>query len=316
MRNTARNFRTALTLVLCATLFLALACAKQKPKLDENAYRREIDAYRSDRVKSLTSDDGWLTLVGLYWLQEGENKFGSDPHNTVALPQGKSSSVAGSFFLENGNVRIEANPNSGVTSEGKPVTSLALKTDENAGEPTVLHMGSLSFYVIKRGDQFGIRVKDSENPPRRQFAGIQYFPTDPRWRVEARFEPYNPQKKIPISNVLGQTSDEPSPGAIVFEMNGNTYRLDPILEEGNDELFIIFADQTSGRETYGAGRFLYVPKPGADNRIVIDFNKAYSPPCAFTPYATCPLPPQQNRLAIRVEAGEKKYEGLGYHEVQ
>ena len=307
--------RNIVTLILSAMILLAPACAKQKPKLDENAYRQEIENYRNARTKNLTSDDGWLTLVGLYWLQEGENKFGSDPHNVVVLPQGKSPAVAGSLFLENGNVRVEAKPDSGVTSEGKPVTSLALKTDENAADPTVLHLGSLSFYVIKRGDQFGIRVKDSDNPPRKQFAGIQYFPTDSRWRIEARFEPYNPQKKIPITNVLGQTSDEVSPGAIVFEMNGNTYRLDPILEEGSDELFIIFADQTSARETYGAGRFLYAAKPGADNRVILDFNKAYNPPCAFTPYATCPLPPQQNRLPIRIEAGEKKYEGLGHHEV-
>src|SRR5205085_3421964 len=151
MRNMSTNFRKALTLILFTALLLALACSKQKPKLDENAYRQEIENYRGKRIKNLTSDDGWLTLVGLYWLQEGENKFGSDPHNIVVLPQGKSPAIAGSLFLENGNVRVEAKPDSGVTSEGKPVTSLALKTDENAADPTVLHLGSLSFYVIKRG---------------------------------------------------------------------------------------------------------------------------------------------------------------------
>jgi uncharacterized protein (DUF1684 family) len=177
----------------------------------------------------------------------------------------------------------------------------------DANGPTIVQMGSVRFNVIKRGDRLGLRVKDAQAPTRTHFAGLDYFPTDVNYRVEARLDPYNPVKKIPIDDVTGMRSESDSPGALVFTLDGKEYRLDPIVEEGSDELFIIFRDLTSKDETYPAGRYLYAPKPGPDGRTVIDFNKAYNPPCAFTPYATCPLPPQQNRLDVRIEAGEKRY---------
>ncbi len=186
---------------------------------------------------------------------------------------------------------------------------MELKSDET-GEPTLLHLGSLTFHVIKRGERLGVRVKDKENPARIKFPGLQYFPIDPKWRVTAKFVPYNPPKKIPILNVLGMLQDEPSPGTLEFQVNGKTYRIDPITEQGSDELFLIFADQTTGKETYGAGRYLYTPQAGPDGKVLIDFNKAYSPPCAFTAYATCPLPPPGNKLAVRIEAGEKYSKNL------
>jgi len=171
-------------------------------------------------------------------------------------------------------------------------------------------MGTLIINIVKRSDRIGVRVKDSSQAAARlQFKGLEYFPTDPRWRVEARLEPYQPAKVIPITNVLGMTSDETSPGALAFEVDGKTYRIDPILEKGETDYFIMLADDTTGRETYGAGRYLYVSPPDPSGKVVIDFNKAYNPPCAFTPYATCPLPPRQNHLPLRIEAGEKKYVG-------
>jgi uncharacterized protein len=169
--------------------------------------------------------------------------------------------------------------------------------------------GTVRFQIIKREPRYAVRVKDSQAETRTNFKGLEYFPLDSKWRVEARFEPYNPMKKIPIDDVTGRKSDSDSPGALAFTVDGKEYRIDPILEEGSDELFIIFRDATSKDATYGAGRYLYAKKPGPDGKVIVDFNKAYNPPCAFTPYATCPLPPQQNRLPFRIEAGEKKYAG-------
>jgi hypothetical protein len=164
-------------------------------------------------------------------------------------------------------------------------------------------------FVIKRGEKLGLRVKDKQNPARSRFAGLDYYSVDLKWRIEAEYEAYNPVRLIPIANVLGMVDDMTSPGALVFEANGKSLRLDAVVEKGSNQLFIIFADQTSGKETYGAGRYLYANPPDAVGKVIVDFNKAENPPCAFTKFATCPLPPKQNRLPIRVEAGEKKYGG-------
>jgi uncharacterized protein (DUF1684 family) len=314
------NKRGYWALALCAALLLSAACAprqqqqaqqqpqpqptKQQLKATGAAYADEVEQWKAKRLANLKGEDGWLSLVGLHWLKEGENKLGSDPSSDVPLPEGKAPRAAGSIFLNDGATRIEARPGSGITSEGKPVTSLDLQPDAG-GKPTVLKLGTLTFHVIKRGERLGVRVKDSASPERTNFRGLEYFPTDERWRVEARFEPHNPPKTIPITNVLGMEEDTPSPGSLVFDLNGQTYRLDAITEEGEEQFFVIFADQTSGKETYGAGRYLYAGPPDSSGRLLIDFNKAYSPPCAFTNYATCPLPPEQNKLSVRVEAGEK-----------
>ena len=292
-------------------LFLALlvfygACSKSKDKFDAAAYQQEIEKWQKERAAELQSDDGWLTLAGLFWLKEGENKVGSDASNEVVLPPGKAPKIVGSLWLEKGSVRLEARPDSGLTESGKPVTSLILKSDADE-EPTRLNLGSLSFYVIKRGEKLGVRVKDKENPERVHFAGLEYYPADPKWRLEAKLQPYNPPKAIPITNVLGMTEDMTSPGALAFDVAGKTYRLDAVVEQGSKQYFIIFADGTTGHETYGAGRYLYADPADAAGRVIVDFNKAYNPPCAFTNYATCPLPPSQNRLALRIEAGEKRY---------
>jgi uncharacterized protein len=287
----------------------------QGTNLDVTAYRGEIQKWQTTRLASLTKDDGWLTLVGLFWLNEGENKFGSDTKNPVVLPKEKAAAVAGSLWLAKGQVRLTAPRESGIslkTNDGaqansQPITALDLKDDNDDNGPTILKLGSLLINVVKRGERIGVRVKDTESQTRRDFKGLEYYPIDPKWRIEARFEPYQPPKTIPITNVLSMTDDEMSPGAFAFEIDGRTYRIDPILEKGETDLFVMIADDTTGKETYGAGRYLYVSPPDANNKVVIDFNKAYSPPCAFTNYATCPLPPRQNHLPLRIDAGEKKY---------
>lgn len=300
---------TKLTLTLCACVTLLFSsCAKQPDNLDAVIYRKEIEGWQAKRFAELKGESGWLTLVGLFWLEAGESKMGSDASNTIKLPEGKAPPHVGLIRLDaEGVVRFEPHAGVEVKHEGKAVReSLQLKTDAD-GKPTVLRLGSLTFNVIKRGARVALRVKDSEHPDRVKFAGVESFPAHLKWRVAARFEPYSPPKQIPIANVVGTVENQPSPGAIVFELEGKTYRLDALEEKGNKDFFVIFDDATSGKETYGAGRYLYVEPPDENNKFVIDFNKAHNPPCAFTNFATCPLPPAQNRLAVRVEAGEKKY---------
>ena len=311
-------FVSLVLFVLLGTIIFGAACRRTATTttstrpvtaVDVSAHKSEIQKWQSDRLASLTKDDGWLTLVGLFWLNEGENKFGSDPVNPIVLPKDKAPRLAGSLWLEKSHVRLAARPSVEITVDGKPVTALDLKDDNDDSGPTILKLGSLLINVVKRGDRIGVRVKNTESRTRREFKGLEYYPIDPKWRIEARFEPYQPPKTIPITNVLSMTADETSPGALAFEFDGKTYRIDPILEKGETDLFVMIADETTGRETYGAGRYLYVSPPDASGKVVIDFNKAYGPPCAFTNFATCPLPPRQNHLPFRVEAGEKKYAG-------
>ena len=256
-----------------------------------SSYQAEIARWHSEREARLKADDGWLTLAGLFWLHEGANPFGRDPSGEIVLPDGPAH--AGVFHLGQGKVTVSAN---GGTRELHP--------DSDKPED-ILRVGRLSLVAILRGGKFGIRVKDPESQARREFKGIELFPADESYRVKARWvaQPH----KISILNVLGQTEASDCPGYAVFRLDGRELKLYPILEEpGAQELFYIFRDQTSTKETYGAGRFLYSDMP-KDGMVVLDFNKAYNPPCAFTPYATCPLPPPENRLPVRIEAGEKRY---------
>ena len=251
-------------------------------------YPNEIAQWRQQREASLKAEGGWLSLTGLFWLHEGANPFGKDADSEIALEDGPAH--AGVLELRGGTVTVRMD---GTTREVKPDSAEVVKA------------GRLNLFVIKRSDKYGIRVKDPESPARRGFHGIESFAANESYRITAKWvaEP----RRIPILNVLGQTEDSESPGYAVFPLGGKEFRLHPILEEpAAKELFYIFRDETAGKETYGAGRFLYSEMP-KEGKVVLDFNKAYNPPCAFTPYATCPLPPPENRLAARIEAGEKKY---------
>lgn len=285
-------------------LFLALVSCRQpetvKPAtkapeaVDAQAHRSEIDAWQKTRDARLRAEDGWLTLVGLTWLTDGKNTLTTPFHGT--------------FTLQNGKVTLQPNAKSKFAIDDKPVTKpVELKADTDPDGPTAVISGSMRFNIIKRSDRYGVRIKDTQSAARTDFKGMEYFPIDPKWRVEARLEPHNPEKKIPITNIVGQTTDEVSPGALVFMIDGRTYRLDPILEQGSKDYFVIFKDETSHDMTYPAGRYLYASPAGPDGKVILDFNKAYNPPCVFTPFATCPLPPLQNRLPLRIEAGEKDY---------
>ena len=311
MRTELRNLaRTAVPLVLALTVALrpATGAAGGEPDAALASEQAAIAKWRSERVESLTSDNGWLTLTGLFWLKEGDNTFGRAPHNSLVLDNAALADTAGSFVMSGHQVRFLARPEGGVTHDGQPVTELDLAAD-TSGKPTVLASGTLRFYLIERAGNLGVRVRDLDNPHRTGFRGLEYFPVSTDWVVNARFERYQPAHHVKIVNILGMELEMESPGAVVFTRDGHEWRLDAVLEEpGDQELFIMFADGTSGHETYGAGRFLYIPIPAGDT-VPVDFNKAYNPPCALNEFATCPLPPWQNRLKLKVTAGEKKYAG-------
>ena len=266
-------------------LALVAACrVAEKPasRSVDNNYEHEIMQWRDHRRTSLLGDNSWLTLTGLQWLNEGPNK--------IVNPGGEAT-------LSKGVVTLAPDPK--LTIDGKPVTqSTVLLNDFDPKGPTMVHNGTTTFNVIKRVDKYGLRVRDTNSEARKNFKGLEYFPVNPKWRVEARFEPFNPPHHIAITNVLGMTSDEVAPGELVFTVDGKEARLLPILEQGETDYFIIFKDATSGKETYGAARYMYA-HPAKDGKTIVDFNKSYNPPCAFTPFATCPLPPAQNRLPFR-----------------
>jgi len=306
--NTVTRLMRAAAAVVALSAAMSAGVAAPVGPQDENA---RVAEWRAKRLASLTSETGWLTPVALYWLKEGENSFGRASGRAFSLDDAALPPDTGVFVLKDHHVRYVAHAANAVTYLGKPVTSIDLVSDQ-ADKPTELIAGTLHFMVIDRAGHLGVRVRDSVSPNRVQFKGLQYFPTRTDWLIHARFEPYVPAHTIQIVNILGMTEDMTSPGAIVFERGGHTWRLDAILEDpGDEQLFVMFSDLTSGKQTYGAGRFLYIglPEGGLQGkRIEVDFNEAFNPPCAFTDFATCPLPPEQNRLALGVDAGELKYE--------
>jgi hypothetical protein len=268
-------------------------------------YEGEIQSWRADREARLRAEGGWLSVAGLFWLKDGESHFGSDKGNEIVLPSA-APAHAGTFTFHSGETRFQmaAGVAATLAPDGKPASSGILRPDtaRDGKEEDILKIGSLTMQVIERGGRYAIRLKDAQSAQRKAFAGLRWFPVKEAYRVTARF--VSAPTIIQVPNILGQVSDMPRPGYLVFTLNGQEVRLDPVIEEpGSNELFIVFRDETAPRETYGAGRFLYAAMP-KDGQVVLDFNKAYSPPCAFTPFATCPLPPKQNRLAVRIEAGE------------
>ncbi|WP_128543303.1 DUF1684 domain-containing protein [Larkinella soli] len=267
----------------------------------DNSYEEEIQDWHSKRVEALKREDGWLNLAGLYWLKEGENTLGSDPTGAVVLPADRSAAHLGKLILKDGKVTIQAEAGAEVYAGDQPVQTLEIFPYT---KPVVLKHRSLRWFVIQRGDKYAVRLRDLESPYLKGFHGIERFPVRPDWRVKARFVP-TAGKKISILDITGRTYEQESPGQLVFTVDGREYRLDAT--GTNERLHFVFADLTNQHDTYGGGRFLDAPGPDAEGYTYLDFNKAYNPPCAFTPYATCPTPPKQNRLALAVTAGEKRY---------
>lgn len=303
----------ARTLTLLVAALLLAACNRSaEPSAAQLAAKAKAaaefaaseQAWRDQRRAELTRPDGWTSLVGLHWLDPGTHRVGSAADNGIRLLLGPAH--LGVFSVRDGKARFVAD--AAVTVDGAPSKGGTLRSDADAGGPSVIAFddGKGLAMVIARGGRLALRVKHADADSRTHFGGLEYWPGGPQWRVQARFLPHPPGKTLPITNIIGTTDEIPNPGVVEFSRNGTPYRLEA-LDEGEGTLFLVFADRTSGHGSYGAGRFLDAPMPDAQGRLVLDFNRAYNPPCAFTPFATCPLPPPENRLDLRVEAGEKAY---------
>jgi len=277
------------SLLISATLSLAAGVALAGPPPADPAFQSEWKAWHEKRMASLRKPQGWLALTGLHWLKPGPN----------ALP-----GLPGTFTVDGKIVTLTARPADGWIAAGAPVTLPRTLASDAAAEPDRLQVGSRAAMVIERSGRLAVRVWDAESPVRTGFKGIDAFPPDPRWRVTARWEPYPAPKPVQVPSVTGDVTVEQAPGRAVFTVDGKQYALEPT--QDGDALFFVFKDRTAPKETYGAGRFLVADGP-RDGKVVLDFNRAYNPPCAFTPFATCPLPTPQNVLPVRIEAGEKKW---------
>jgi uncharacterized protein (DUF1684 family) len=263
----------------------------------------QIQSWRDEQERSLRADDSWLTLAGLFWLNEGENTFGSGADQDHVFPAENCLPHAGTLIREGHKVTLRTAPGAKVTLNGQPVTEAVLMADgDGKNQPDIVRHDTLSFFVITRGHRVGIRLRDTNSPVRRNFAGRVWFDYNPAYIVEAAFTPYEAGKTIPILNILGDVMDTPSPGFVTFDLNGQTCTIDATA--AGSGLFFNFRDKSCGKESYGAGRFLMAGAP-VDGKVTIDFNKAVNPPCAFTIYATCPVAPLQNHLQIAIPAGEK-----------
>lgn len=270
------------------------------------AYEREVRDWRAQRLERLLRPDGFLSLVGLHWLTPGSTYVGTAKENGTRLTVGPDN--IGMLTLgRDGRARLRLAEGAELLVDGEPATGEIELIPDTQGKPTVVafNRGDASFVLIERAGRYALRVRNAMARTRTSFPGLDYFDINPAFRFEARFEPHPPGKTLDIVNMLGMVEATPNPGRAVFEKDGASYSLEA-LDEGTGELFFVFADRTSGHESYPASRFLYATPPGPEGVVVLDFNRAYNPPCAFTPYSTCPMPPPENRLDLRIEAGEKK----------
>lgn len=301
-----RLFTSSLATIMITGLLFTLPLSADQPVdsiKQTNNHQQAIEAWRTSRHERLEQPNGWLTLVGLEWLKDGKSSIGSAEDNDIQLIGG--SPHWGHVFLQEDGVRFVSSDTENVSINGEPLSESKLVADVE-GEPTIVASGSLSFYAIFRGS-YGLRVKDTQAAALQQFKGVENYPIQKQWQVDGRFIEAEEGTTIEITNVLGLVGDSPVFGTLEFEHDGKTHSLLGLGEAESESLWFIFSDRTSGRGTYGAGRFLYSDGMPANGRLTVDFNKAYNPPCAFNPYSTCPLPPQRNRMDLMVTAGEKDF---------
>lgn len=284
------------SIVLCALAALALGMPASED------YEGKIKAWRTDREKSLKADEGWLTIAGLHFLDEGDNSFGSSPENDIVLRTGPAH--AGLITVREGVVDVAAPAGETLSVDGREVRTARLWSGVGGDRPSI-DLGPLSLFCHLSGERLAIRLRDRESDIRRGFAGLRWFPADESFRVRARYVPHERQRRMSLPNNLGDVFTVPSGGSVAFALGDQELRLLAIEDDG--ELWLIFRDLTSGKETYPAARYLYADAPDKDGFTVVDFNRAYNPPCAYNPYTTCPLPPPENRLPVRIEAGELDY---------
>ena len=291
--------------VLIASIIL-LSCRNSGRQISDRKHAKQINQWHKKRIESLKEQDSWLSLAGLFELKKGIHTLGSDSSNSIIFPE-KAPAQIGTLTVSDSTFLFEANHNVSIRQDGKEVTTQRLYPD-TGGSPTVLNHASLRWYIIERRGKFYLRLKNSKHPNLTSFSGIERFPISQKWRVRATFNRFNAPQTIAIPDILGNVYQDSLYGTLDFNIDGHEYSLAPLGNPAtNDELFIIFNDHTNGESTYSGGRYLYIPTPQKDGSTYIDFNKAYNPPCVFTRFATCPLPPAQNKLAIKITAGEKQY---------
>lgn len=303
---------TACAFVTGILILAALAACDTTPPplavVEPDVHRAAIEQWRQDRHEDLSKGDGWLSLVGLHWLKPGDTRFGAGAEAEFRYEAEGVSQLVGTFHLGDDGVEFAAAKDVDVTlDDGSAVDTITVWTADLEDAP-VLHAGTMVWYVLDRGERVGVRLKDASSPTLANFEGMDNFPVTIDWRLQGRFEPHDPPLTIQVPNILGLVNDVESPGAAVFEIAGETYRLD-LWKDSPDELdwFTAFGDASNVETTYGGGRFVRFDPPDEYGRLVVDFNRAYNPPCVFTPFATCPLPPRQNRLPVAVAAGERNF---------
>ena len=294
------RFRGLMQFALAVIAICAASCLAPGAPIADPVYRAAIEKWRQAYDRDLRSDSGWLTVSGLFWLHEGENTFGSGPLNDIVLPT-PAPARAGGFEFHAGHIIVHISPGVPAFLHGQRVDSAEMHPDANADQ---LVLGDLTLYVHSSGERFTVRLRDKNSRLRKEFTGTRWFPVDQSYRVIGKYVPYDKPKQIEIQNVMGDTLPETILGYAAFKLGGKDLQLDAEVA-GTDASFV-FRDLTSGHETYAASRFLDT-KIESDGRVVLDFNQAYNPPCAYNPFTTCPLPPPQNRLDVRIEAGEKTY---------
>jgi len=302
--------------VLVAAAIAAAAftgCHKQdngKPVMsaaDTAAFNQQEQAWRDKRRSDLLKPEGWTSLIGLHWLDPGSHYIGSAGGNGIQLSMGPAH--LGMADIEGKQVRFVPDPSAQLTLDGKPLAGAAvLRTDADPAGPSVIGFDGDKGHatVIERNNRYALRVKHADAPTRTQFSGIDYWPADPAWKIQAKFVPHEKGRTIEVANIIGGMDAMSNPGVVEFRQGGQIHRIEA-LDEGEGVLFLVFADRTNGHGSYGAGRFLDAPMPDANGSVTPDFNQSRNPPCAFTAFATCPLPPPENRLDLSVTAGEKSY---------
>lgn len=283
-------------------------------KSTATSWKTELLAWRAQQAKDLQKPNGWLTLIGLEWLKSGDNSFGSAKANALVV-QSPTAPNLGVVRLTGDALQLlpptGGYPTGLLVDGASPANPQSLAPD-SSGHPSKITMGSVTITVIHRGDRYALRIKDDKAPARLQFHGLKWYSPNQAYRVHAKWVPYNPPHHVAIPTILGTEVMSDVPGAAEFTLDGKTMQLEPIVEDPADkELFFILRDTTSKSDTYGAGRFLHTELPDhgltQPGELWLDFNRAENPPCAYTPYATCPLPPPQNRLQVAIPAGQQRY---------
>ena len=301
------HFLTVLTMAVALLTVAAVADKTPSTSEPDATYLQSFDKWKAELVDDLKQN--WLSLAGLFWLKPGENSFGTDASNAIVFPKGPAH--AGVFELQGTDVTVKFSPDAHATIDSKAVTAAKLQAD-TSGNPTIVELGSLRAKVIVRGQRIGIRLKDVDSEQAKNYRGPVFFPIDLTYRVSADWIPSEGKKTVDVPNVLGDTTPTPVAGTVVFKINGQEVRLSDLGGDPSKGLSFVFNDLTSKTDTYPGGRFLETG-PVVNGTVVIDFNRAYNPPCAVTPYATCPLAPKENRLAVAIPAGEKYDRTHGHH---